>query len=317
MVATCTVARWRRSNRPPELITRPRSSSRTRVVIVSGTDIRARRATASASRRPASAFQTRSSDAVEVGWRGGRQLPIDAQIVQEVVGTADQRRTVPDHLERGLCEGTRNGPRHGEDVPSQLEGMIDRDPRAAPGLALHDHQGSREGDHDPVPRREVPGTGRDAGRVLAHDRAASDDRAEEPPAARGIGDVDARAQDRDRAASGLERASMGGGIDPVRSAGDDREPRRYESAPEVLRDGTADIGALPRADDRDAVGKVSDRQPPEEQTHRRVREVEEPVVVLGIGRRDEPSPDIRHARGGRVGVDPVEPLPVAVAPEPA
>ena len=110
---------------------------------------------------------------------------------------------------------------------------------------------------------------------------------------------------------------MGGGIDPVRSPGDDREPRRHEGAPEVLGDGTADIRASPRADDRDAVGNVRDRPTPEEQTHRRVREVEEPVVVLGIGRGDESSPDSRHARGGRVGVDPEEPLPVAVAPEPA
>ena len=104
--------------------------------------------------------------------------------------------------------------------------------------------------------------------------------------------------------------------DPVRGAGDDGEPRRYEGAPEVLRDGTAEVRAFLEPTIATRSGRsVSDSPrgtaPPAGPRGRGA------VVVLEIGRCDEPSPDIGHARGGCVGVDPEEPLPVAVGPESA
>ena len=181
-----------------------------------------------ASSRPARAFQTRSSLASRSGGGGRRSGPIDPEVVQEIVGAADHRRAVADHLERRLGERARDGARHREDLPSELERVVDGDPRSAPRLSLHDDERSRERDHDPVPRGEVLRTGRDAGRVLAHERAGPDDRAEEVPAARRVGDVDPGAEHGDRATPGLQRALD---APPRRS----RAPRRRRPRDPPLR----------------------------------------------------------------------------------
>ena len=282
----------------------PRSSSWINVVTASGIDIPASRATASGKDPPERAFHTLRSLVVEVGGAGGGAVAIDAEVVEEVTRTSDERRPVTDHLERRLRERARHGPRDGEDLPSEVERVIDGDPRPALRRALHHHQRTRERHDDPVPCGEVLRPRRNAGRVLAHDRAGLGDRVR---AVLGCS-PGRRRRSRSRAprpfgppawsAPRCAAASI-----PCAAPETTARPARHERPPQVLRDVPPEVRALPRADDRDtARASHASGSPEQEEARRRIPEVEQPVVVLGIRRRDEPRPglldaELRSARG--------------------
>ena len=221
---------------PADAHDQPASSSRTSVVTASGTDIPARRATASGDDPAGQGVPHPSLVVVEVRRRRRRRVRSTPRSSRR--SSAPRIIVAPSRIISSGVSARRAGhrARYGEDLTSELEGVIDGDPRAALRLAFHHHQRSRQRDDDPVPRGEVLRPRRNGGRVFAHERAGSGDRTEEFPAARRVGDIDPRAQHRDRSTRRLERALVRRSVDPLRGAGDDGQPGGDERAPEVLRD---------------------------------------------------------------------------------
>ncbi len=79
-----------------------------------------------------------------------------------------------------------------------------------------------------------------------------DDAVVQRPPRRGIGAVGPGAEDGDRAAVGLERAGVGGGVDPERQPGDHRDPGGRQPAPERAGDLEPVGRSAAGADDRHA-----------------------------------------------------------------
>ena len=252
---------------------------------------------------PPSAFHTLPSLVGRGPAARAAARPIDAEVVQEVVGASDHRRAVADHLERRLRERTRHRSRHGEDLTSELERVIDGDPGAAPRLALHHHQRTRERHDDPVPCREVlrsagtpggysltivpvrrsprAGPGCSPGR-----RRRSPSRAPRPCGP----PPGARPRVRQRRSRAPRRTRRRARRPRARARGPARRPARGPSTSASRRS-------------RHGRATLAERPPEEEEARRRIREVEQPVVVLGIRRRDEPGPGAppreRRSRRGR------------------
>ena len=104
-------------------------------------------------------------------------------------------------------------PGHGEHLAPLLEREIGRDQRAAALARLDDDRRRAEPGDDAVARREPPGRGLDAGRVLRDDEARVGDAARELGVRGRIVAVDAAAEDGDGRPARLERPAMRLGVD--------------------------------------------------------------------------------------------------------
>ena len=144
----------------------------------------------------------------------------------------------------------------------------------------------------PVASGEPVRLGRDAWRVLAHDRSRLRDPCDELRARSRIADVDARAQDRDRPASGVQGAAMRGRVDPVRRAAHDADAGAPESTAEVPGDLAAERGASPRPDDRDPAFGSIDAIASHEQRDRWVVQLDDRRRVLVVVGGQEPCPGL-------------------------
>ena len=82
------------------------------------------------------------------------------EVVQQVVGAADHGGTLADQRERHLGERARDRSGHREHLAPQIEGMIDRDPRAARRRPLHHDERGRQRDDDAVASGEPVRLGR-------------------------------------------------------------------------------------------------------------------------------------------------------------
>jgi hypothetical protein len=99
--------------------------------------------------------------------------------------------------------------------------------------------------------------------------------------------VDPGPEDRDRDTGGVERPTMGGGIDPNRTTTHGEDTRRGESSGKVRGDLHPRCGRAPRTDDRDPVVAPAEDAAPREDADRGVREPEERRAIVGVSRRGE------------------------------
>jgi hypothetical protein len=99
--------------------------------------------------------------------------------------------------------------------------------------------------------------------------------------------VDPGPEDRDRDTSGVERPTMGGGIDPDRTTAHGEDTRHGESSGKVGGDLHPRCGRTARTDDRDPVVTPAEDAAPREDADRRIREPEERGAIVGVSRRGE------------------------------
>ena len=240
---------------------------------------------------------------VEVRRSGRRSGPIDTEVVQEILGP--RIIVAPSRIiSSGVsASGLVTGPGHGEDLTSELERVIDGDPGAAPRLALHHHERSTRG-------RPRSGSSRGSAEDLPGRRAGIRSRAcRTRRSTRGAPGCSPGRRHRSRSRARRSCGPPPGGRPRVRAA----------SIPCAAPDTTtipAATSARPRSC---AIARPRsehfleptiatrpmpsvERLPAEEETRGRIRQVQEPVVVLGIRRRDEPGADSpRRASRSRRG----------------
>jgi hypothetical protein len=117
----------------------------------------------------------------------------------------------------------------GEYLAAGVGGQATGDQRAAAFGRLHDHGAQGQAGDDPVARREVLAQWRCSRRVFADDGAFGGDARSECVIGFGIHLVQAGGDDGDRAAV-IERAAVGGRVDPLRQPATDGETRAREAA---------------------------------------------------------------------------------------
>ena len=193
----------------------------------------------------------------------------------------------------------RHRPRQGAHVAPEVGGDLGGDERArAFGGLDHDGHVPERGDRA-VARREAPPERREPGRHLGHDAALVEDAPVQPALARRIRHVGAAGEHGDRCGPAVERAGVGGAVDPERHSADDPDAGGADPARERPRDLVALGRRAARADDRHQrrIGPV-----------RAAREADEPADR--IGRRGDEENDRRvaeivqpHRVGGVVPAD--------------
>jgi hypothetical protein len=99
--------------------------------------------------------------------------------------------------------------------------------------------------------------------------------------------VDPGPEDGDRDTAGVERPTMGGGIDPNRTTAHGEDTRHGESSGKVGGHLHPRCGRTSRTDDRDPLVAPAEDAAPREDGDRRIREPEERGAIVGISRRGE------------------------------
>ena len=113
---------------------------------------------------------------------------------------------------------------HSQHQPAEFAGPQGSDDGAAAPGGFHDEGPAGERGDDPVTGQEpVPG-GRRAGRVLADHRAMAGNVIEQAGVLTRVGEVRAAGEHRHGAAAAGQGGAVGGGVDAVRTAGDDHPP---------------------------------------------------------------------------------------------
>ena len=313
--------RCRRSYRPPTLTINPRSSSWINVVTASGIDIPASRATASGQGRRDRAFHTLRSPSSRSGRRRRRRRAIDAEVVAG--GRSAPRISVAPSriISSGVsASGLVTGPGTAKTSRPELERVVDGDPRAALRRALYHHQRAGR-----APRRSGSVRGSAAappeyvGRVLARRSCRS------PRSVRAVLGCSpgrrrrcpSRAPRRCVPPPGAHPRCAAASI-PCAAPETTASPARDERSPRSCATSRPSVRTLPRAHDRDTLGRVTERPPEEEEARRRIRQ----VVQAGRRTRDPPArrtvaPALFDPSGGDLGVDLRQPLAVPVASQPA
>jgi hypothetical protein len=99
--------------------------------------------------------------------------------------------------------------------------------------------------------------------------------------------VDPGPEDRDRDTAGVERPTMGGGIDPNRTAAHGKNTRNGESSGKLGGDLHPRCGRTSGTDDGDPVVASAEDAAPREDADRRIRQPEEHRAIVGVSRRGE------------------------------
>jgi len=105
----------------------------------------------------------------------------------------------------------------------------------------------------------------------------------------GVADVEPAAEDRDRPPSGLKRPAMRRRVDPAGESRDDGHAGSGETCREVPRRGEPRPGGAARPDDGDG-GCRGERDAEGPEVFRGARDLAKKSGVLGIARKDLPSP---------------------------
>ena len=93
----------------------------------------------------------------------------------------------------------------------------------------------------------------------------------------------AACEDTERSAAGLQRAAMGGCIDPASQTADDRQPGAGETGPEPFGLPKPVGRAVPRADDADAQGVGRFERAADEEQAWRIGDFAQGTGILGVG----------------------------------
>ncbi len=302
------------------LRTRPRSSSRINAATASGMESSGGSRDGVGERRldergPDPPFVVREFDRRVHGRPSGGEG--DPEVIQQVVGAADHGGSVADQCERHFSQRAGDGPRQREDLPAQVERMVDGDARPAQRGPLDHDECGRECHDDAVAGREPMRLCRDTRRVLAHHRSHLGDAGDEVGARARVADVDAGAQHRDRAPPGVQSATMRVRVDPVRRSAHDADARTPESTPEIASHLAAERRASARSDDGHAKLRSLDERATDEQRDRRVVQLEDRGRVLVVARGQEPGPRRGARTDDGVRIDGQRVLAVGVTARPA
>ncbi len=152
---------------------------------------------------------------------------------------------------------------------------------------------------DPVADREVPRLRTRSGRELGEERAPLEDPRAQPVVRRGIGDVDATAEDAPRLAPLLERRGVRRRVDPVREARDDDDPRPREAGGDEAGGLQPGTGRPARPDEGDG-RRVAERPAADEEERRRVGRLAQERGVLRVADGDDARPGGLEAAARRV-----------------
>ena len=147
--------------------------------------------------------------------------------------------------------GREDVARHGEYLPVLLEGVVGREERAALLAGLYDDGAERHPAHDAVAPGEVLRVRSGAEWVLGDQDAVLHYLGGQRGVLPRIDDVDAAAEDGDRALSRFEGRPVGDAVDAARQSADDGHAGLCQIVGEHPRRLSAVGGRLPGADDGD------------------------------------------------------------------
>lgn len=176
---------------------------------------------------------------------------VDAKHFEHVFGPRDEDRADPDERVRAAGKGGGDLARNGEHFAAFLECEVRRDQRAAAITCFDHHRCLCESGDDPVPRREAPGRGRDAGWVLRDDEPGPRNLGRERRVRTRVVAIDAAPEHGNGRPTALQRAAVRPAVDASGKPGDDDDTGRSEVAAKRPRDVGAVVRAAPGADDRD------------------------------------------------------------------
>lgn len=221
------------------------------------------------------------------------------QLLEHVLRAGDEPGAVPQECVNSLASGRADRTGHGEDLTVLLEREPRGDERAALRRRFHHERSQSETGDDAVPPGKVPRVRRLVEAELRDDGAPLGDSRRELSMFGGVDFVEARAEDGDRAARGLEGSLVPRGIDASGEAAHDGEPERRE-IPRKPPGGVSPVwSGAAGAHDGERERVLTQKLSHDGQRDRRIRYRREKRRVVRLAQDQEPVTPQGHSRESR------------------
>ena len=244
-----------------------------------------------------------SSTAATGDGPGGRGCPTDGKSSVRT-SSAPRHRIAPSF--RSACAPSEVGGEdragHGEHVAAEVGGEPRRDERARPSRGLDDHDPRRQARDDAIADRKILRARLGPRRVLGDEQLIRRHPFLETAVLARIVDVDAAAEDRDRAARRFQGGFVGRRVHAAREARHDGHARACDLAREPPRHVPAVTRGVAGAHDRDGRQAEPFEAAEREDEKRRVGDLGEPERKFGIEGRHQAHPRGLDTGGPAIGL---------------